>query len=139
MHFISKGLCVTHNYGREIYFLLDDERVAGISFQTKQELPAICVLGFRPRFRLGIGRTVSRFKLVNAVMELSMLLGSSAAGGFPAVVVLLLFTFQTVGARNSQPPFQDGSRILGGRPLRRLRMGSPVAVNKIVAEGSGVR
>lgn len=39
--------------------------------------------------------------------------------------------FQTVGVTNVQPPSHTGSRKLGGRPLFRFSMGSPVLVNRI--------
>jgi hypothetical protein len=46
----SKRRKVVGGFVFDFFVLLD----AVISFQTKQELPAICVFGLRPRFFLGI-------------------------------------------------------------------------------------
>ena len=48
------------------------DRVAVNSFHTKHELPAIWVLGFLPRFFLGICNTVSISELVKAAIDPSI-------------------------------------------------------------------
>lgn len=117
-----------------LFFFLDAFRVAVKSRQTKHELPAICVFGLRPRFFLGIWSTASMLALVNAAIEpsiaaVSSLLSSSRAWSSCCWAGEL--TVHTVGVRNVQPPSQDGSRRLGGRPRRRFKIGSPVAVKRI--------
>lgn len=157
---VSKGgcVCVCMFQSERLIFLeeRDGDLVHGRSLHTKHEFPSMCVLGLRPRFFLGICNTVSIVELVNAAMDPCISLFSPADGNVPFVEdddgvvvveedtfdahvpmtgVAVCLTSHTVGVKKVQPPSCCGSRLLGGRPRRRLRIGCPVGDMMIWVDG----